>query len=188
MRIIKTKRAIFTALIELFKSKSLYDISITELCKTALINRKTFYSHYESVEAAYADLELFIIRSYLSILERKKIIGKSFFNPSELIFTTNRLVEEDRERFELIFKYMRKGLFMRRLGSEAGFKSIRYSTAISDQTYIGVYCYTFVFAFTGLLTSYFDWIEFGRQIPIEELADTAKTALSNTFTDILVIK
>ncbi len=45
-RIIKTKRSLKTALIEMLAKKDFEHISITELCKKAEISRITFYSHY----------------------------------------------------------------------------------------------------------------------------------------------
>ena len=45
-RIIKTKRSLKSALIEMLAKKDFEHISITELCKKAEISRITFYSHY----------------------------------------------------------------------------------------------------------------------------------------------
>lgn len=45
-RIAKTNEKLRNALLELMKKQSIDTISVTELCKTAGINRNTFYSHY----------------------------------------------------------------------------------------------------------------------------------------------
>lgn len=45
-RIIKTKRSLKSALIEMLAKKDFEHISITELCRKAEISRITFYSHY----------------------------------------------------------------------------------------------------------------------------------------------
>lgn len=49
-RIVKTKRAINLALLQLLAEKSVDDITITELTAKADINRKTFYLHYTCVK------------------------------------------------------------------------------------------------------------------------------------------
>lgn len=54
LRIIKTKEALRTALLKMLQGKSLEHISISELCREAKVNRGTFYLHYESVEALFA--------------------------------------------------------------------------------------------------------------------------------------
>lgn len=50
LRKTKTKTMIQNALIDLLKVKHVHCISITDICKTAKINRSTFYSHYEDFQ------------------------------------------------------------------------------------------------------------------------------------------
>jgi len=45
-RILLTRRLIHEALVALLRKKKIDDISITELCQTAGVNRATFYRHY----------------------------------------------------------------------------------------------------------------------------------------------
>lgn len=47
-RVFLTKKLLENALIKLLKKKSLYNISIRELCDEASINRSTFYKHFSS--------------------------------------------------------------------------------------------------------------------------------------------
>ena len=47
-RILHTKKFVQDALLELIKEKKLNEISVSELCKRATINRNTFYSHYNN--------------------------------------------------------------------------------------------------------------------------------------------
>ena len=48
-RILKTKKAIYEALVELMQKKTLNSITVTELAAAANINRKTFYTYYSTV-------------------------------------------------------------------------------------------------------------------------------------------
>lgn len=50
-RSVETDECLKNALIALLKDKELADISVTELCETADIDRSTFYAHYEDVSA-----------------------------------------------------------------------------------------------------------------------------------------
>ena len=50
-RSLATEECLKNALIALLKDKELADISITELCNVADIERSTFYAHYEDVSA-----------------------------------------------------------------------------------------------------------------------------------------
>ncbi len=53
LRIIKTEKNIRTALFSLLKSKSLEDITVSELCRKANVNRGTFYLHYGNIQEVF---------------------------------------------------------------------------------------------------------------------------------------
>lgn len=55
LRIIKTKEGLRAALLKMLKEKPLEQISISELCREAKINRGTFYLHYASVDALFEE-------------------------------------------------------------------------------------------------------------------------------------
>ena len=55
LRIIKTKEALRSALLSVLKQKPLESISVSELCRVAKVNRGTFYLHYETVIALFAE-------------------------------------------------------------------------------------------------------------------------------------
>lgn len=56
LRIIKTKRNLYEALLSLMKDKEFEDIKVNDICNKALINRSTFYSHYEDKYELFTDL------------------------------------------------------------------------------------------------------------------------------------
>lgn len=83
-RIVKTKRAINLALLQLLSEKSVDDITITELTAKADINRKTFYLHYAGVEDVADELtaklnDLFHTALESSLSEDKVFIPAKFF-------------------------------------------------------------------------------------------------------------
>ncbi len=46
LRVKKTKNALYNTLMELMKTKSFEEIKVSDICSEALINRSTFYAHY----------------------------------------------------------------------------------------------------------------------------------------------
>lgn len=56
LRVIKTKKALHKALIELINEKNLDEISITDICKKAQVNRGTFYGHYLQKEDLFNEV------------------------------------------------------------------------------------------------------------------------------------
>ena len=55
-RIIKTKQAIQSAIIDLMRNKPLSEITVSELCANAGVNRNTFYSHYNTPRSVVEEI------------------------------------------------------------------------------------------------------------------------------------
>ncbi|MEC1180565.1 TetR-like C-terminal domain-containing protein [Metasolibacillus meyeri] len=55
LRVVKTRERLHESLIALLKEMPLEKIKISVLCQRAQINRGTFYLHYESIDALFAD-------------------------------------------------------------------------------------------------------------------------------------
>ena len=56
LRIIKTKKILFETLLKLMKHKNFDKIKISDICEEALINRSTFYAHYQDKYELLDDL------------------------------------------------------------------------------------------------------------------------------------
>ena len=57
LRIVKTRKAIQSAFIELRKTTPLEKIRVRDLCRIALINKSTFYNHYADAFALSEEME-----------------------------------------------------------------------------------------------------------------------------------
>ena len=57
IRVKKTKRAIQKAFIDLLREKPIEKITVKEIAERAEINKTTFYSHYETLDALIAEME-----------------------------------------------------------------------------------------------------------------------------------
>lgn len=57
IRVIRTKKMINDALLELLAKKPIEKITPTELCRKATINRNTFYSHYKNTAEVLDGIE-----------------------------------------------------------------------------------------------------------------------------------
>ena len=61
------------ALTKLLASKPLGEITVTELCKAADINRKTFYNYYSDVSMVVDEIEDEIAQEFASSILRQRI-------------------------------------------------------------------------------------------------------------------
>lgn len=56
LRVIKTRKNLYESLISLLKEKTFEEIKVSDICNQALINRSTFYAHYNDKYELFADL------------------------------------------------------------------------------------------------------------------------------------
>lgn len=112
LRIKKTKKALFNSLLELMRTKAFEDITISDICGNALINRSTFYAHYEDkyeLLVALLDNQKQIL---LNELEKNKqdVNTKEFF--MEMLKIIIDHVDENREIYSSILLKNRNGILM----------------------------------------------------------------------------
>ena len=65
LRVVKTRKVIKQTFLEMRAEMPLEKIHIRELCKRALINKSTFYNHYEDVYALSEEMENDAIAQFL---------------------------------------------------------------------------------------------------------------------------
>ena len=69
LRIVKTKKILFNSLLNLMKIKNFEKIKISEICEESLVNRSTFYAHYDDKYELLIDLFEERKLSLLKVLE-----------------------------------------------------------------------------------------------------------------------
>ncbi len=111
-RVIKTKRAIIGALIELLCIKDISDISVTELTAHAKINRKTFYLHYDKTEEIIDDFGEDLFAFAQDILKRSCKANGDGVDIHILFSELNRAIEENLEFFRVFVRSGAKHTFI----------------------------------------------------------------------------
>lgn len=80
LRVIKTERAIYTALVDLLKRKDLEKITVSELAQKAEINKATFYLHYIDIYSLYQEA---LGKHIKEIIVEKGLLENMFSDPEE---------------------------------------------------------------------------------------------------------
>ncbi|HVI41382.1 MAG TPA: TetR/AcrR family transcriptional regulator, partial [Anaerovoracaceae bacterium] len=91
LRVVRSKKLIREAFIDLIEEKGYKNITIKEISKKAMVNRKTFYNHYDSVDALFAD----ILRTTMDLLLedlRYKDLRTNYPSSSEDIYGEIRIL------------------------------------------------------------------------------------------------
>lgn len=76
-RIMLTKKLLKNSLIHMLQTKSIYQISIRELCQNAGINRSTFYKYYGSQFELLAEMEQDLLISVENMIAEQKDYSKN---------------------------------------------------------------------------------------------------------------
>jgi AcrR family transcriptional regulator len=91
LRVRKTLRGIRSALVEIAKHKPLEQITVKELCEQALINKATFYSHYNNINALIEEIEDEFVKNLTEEIEYTHLF---FDDPAEYILRLNYTFRE----------------------------------------------------------------------------------------------
>ena len=104
LRIIKTKASLYRGLMELMKEKTFEEIKVSEICSKSLINRSTFYDHfndkYELLQSLINDLKKELVDS-LSIDYKKSNIRDYYIEMLEIMLDH---IDKNKEVYSAIVK------------------------------------------------------------------------------------
>ena len=112
LRIIKTNKILFDALLKLMKKKNFEKIKISDICEEALINRSTFYAHYED---KYELLMALFEEQKISLLEKLENNENTNFSKEYLMELLNIIInhiDDNRDIYSAILSNNRNGILI----------------------------------------------------------------------------
>ena len=101
LRIVKTRTNIKNSLIDLLAEKNVSKITVTELAEKAMINRKTFYCHYHTVQDVVDDINYDIVNDVISHAKKSDRDGNNLVNQLNFIGLS---IVENKEQINKILK------------------------------------------------------------------------------------
>lgn len=141
-RIIRTKKLINDALLDLLKEKPIEKITPTELCRRATINRNTFYSHYSCTSEVLNNIEDELFSTVDNSLNESKtpveaitvLCGMMKANKklSNLLFSKNAGAEIMKRVFVITNKFN-----MSKMNSQENNLTENYKQMLSSYTIMG---------------------------------------------------
>ena len=96
-RVLRTKRHIREAFVQLLEEKSLTDITVTQLADLADIDRKTFYAHYQNVTDVYLELSKEVAEQL-----REVLIDVDSFEVDDFLESLNDIMLANLSFFKII--------------------------------------------------------------------------------------
>lgn len=112
LRIVKAKKALFEALITLMEETSFEKIKISDICEAALINRSTFYAHYEDKYDLLLELIQDLKNNLENELKNNKVnnISKEYF--MELLRILIDDVDKKKDTYSAILTHNKNGILI----------------------------------------------------------------------------
>lgn len=96
-RVALTKRLLKDAVMQLLSKKHIGDISVSELCQTAQINRTTFYRHYQTPHDVLMDLEMDFVDNF----HKMSVISREPDGMRQYTICMCRFLRDNKERVKL---------------------------------------------------------------------------------------
>jgi len=112
LRVIKTQNILYTTLLDLMKEKTFEEIKVSDICNQALINRSTFYAHYNDKYELLAEFIQELKNSLTGELKKNKNISNTKDYYLEMIKLFLDHIEEKRESYLAIMIHNRNSITM----------------------------------------------------------------------------
>lgn len=171
-RVIRTKKAIRTALFKLMESKNIASITISELTTLANVNRRTFYTHYSNITDILDETESEIVDSVTAIISK--------FDSTSLIDSTYNLFIElstlITEQYGFYFRLMKsdfRGVLVSRMKvvfKASADKILGRFSITSEEKYVMLMS---SFINGGFLNLFLEWNKSRKDLSIETAAKVA---------------
>lgn len=94
-------QAIRSALFDLLETKELNNITVTDICRLADINRGTFYKYYNDVPDLFSKIELSIAQEACETIRKN---GLEHFSIEKLISNSLNIIAENRDFTHMLAK------------------------------------------------------------------------------------
>ncbi|MGO5066078.1 TetR family transcriptional regulator [Clostridium sporogenes] len=110
-RILYTKKVIRESLIELLQHKKIHEVTVTDICKKANINRGTFYTHYKDAYDLLKSIEDELFNQILEYIEETSV--EDYKNI--LLLKALELIDENKELCRILFSKQMENNIMDRI-------------------------------------------------------------------------
>ncbi|ENK1243730.1 TetR/AcrR family transcriptional regulator [Clostridium sporogenes] len=130
-RILYTKKVIKESLIELLQHKKIHEVTVTDICKNANINRGTFYSHYKDTYDLLKSIEDELFNQILEYIEETPV--EDYKNI--LLLKALELIDANKELCKILFSKQMENNIMDRIiyvANKAEIDKLISSSKIND--------------------------------------------------------
>lgn len=162
-----TKEAFKTALIGLLlENKQLEQISVTQICSRAGINRSTFYSHYDIPLDIMKEIEEEVLTNY------RECIAEIAQKDKSRIICLLQFIKENAGIFKVLLSSHRNSTFHEKIIATTLSELEQVINIAREQRYVP---YIYDYLLNGSAVVLLDWISSGFDLSENELAELLQT-------------
>lgn len=100
LRIVKTKKAIHEAFLDIRKNTPLEKVKVCDICDRALINKSTFYAHYQDVYVLSREMENAAIDHFFEEFKEKDLL---ISDPESFLRGFPKALDAEYDMFAILF-------------------------------------------------------------------------------------
>lgn len=170
-RVIRTKKAIKTALFKIMEDKDISSITISELSQQACVNRRTFYMHYRNITDILDEIESDLVDALSQLVKR---FDTADFKKSayDLFIGLNDLITVEFDYYFHLVQVDMRGMLMSRLKSVIKTSTDKLLERVSSSNSASSKVVS-SFIVGGFFNTYLEWHSHSDEIPIETVANLA---------------
>ena len=164
-RIIKTKNKIKDALLLILRTKRLNEVSISEICKVAKVNRNTFYAHFATPEAVFDEIAEEYLSEEYALLEQAS-------TTKELVVTACKYTKEHSNKIFILLENRALQFFIEK-GVEYGEKTSTYVVDDKDKKFTPEVMHMIhTYIVSGAVAIIIEWLHSGMKESPKEIGET----------------
>lgn len=172
-RVVKTKKAIYSAFAQLLLEKDVNAITIKDIADRADINRKTFYNYYAGIYELIEEIENKILYSFEQALMDVNI-ADALHNPNRLFNELTEIINQDIDFYGHLMRMENNSSLVVKL---VGALKTKAKEIISKQTRLAPQMLDIVldFVVSGMMKVYQNWFNSDRSQSIEDFSKIVST-------------
>lgn len=161
LRYQENENCMIDTFVELLKEKEFYKITVKDICEQSLVNRSTFYAHFQDMYELKEHAEQRFEKELLSDLANKI---DTVIDHKQMIFEIVCIIQNKKDYYQIYFN----GLGYKRMSE--GFQMLIHERFMSGENmkYIE---YKLLFFFDGMIAILSKWLNHGCDLSVDELTN-----------------
>lgn len=137
-RILYTKKVLKDSLLKLLETKDIHQVTVTNLCKEADVNRGTFYAHYKDAYDLLESMENELFAQVVQYIEATPV--EQYFN--SLLINVLELIKENKDLCKILLCRQRDNKLLEKLffiAYKAGLEPIFKESGEQNEAHFNYY-------------------------------------------------